>query len=292
MPRTIDFDHESTHLLVTVANSGSATQTMDTLTSSGGTLREGTHPTSTDIGMLHTQNADAEHQNALPGTGAMSLERTHTDTTDDRHARTHIPLPFDPTYLSDVTNADWALHVQPGTTSYPVWNDIPQIEWRDVDRNHTHFLEPFRGNGGDILDPVRINAPQVGQGYATGAHAYLLESMSPIHNHGSSIDYDWAVALKTYDYLRPEEATHSVDLQTQWSKESELTIAWSQRRQAAEEVEDPFLEDPIILQNRCPDATPWLLLSLEENSNSDNEGAPSSRHLRGFAALSQDNVDE
>jgi len=151
-----------------------------------------------------------------------------------------------------------------------------------VDRNHTHFLEPFRDSGSVILDPMWIEAPRVSQGRATGAHAYLLESISPIHDHGSSIDYDWAVALKTYDHLRSEEATHSVDFQTEWSKESELTIAWSQRRLVAKKVEDPLLEDPILLQDRCPNATQGLLLSPEEHGNSEGEGAPSSRHPSGF----------
>lgn len=198
-----------------------------------------------------------------------------------------------------------------GTILNSVWIDTPRVGLQHTTHPATHLLEPFR-NGGGILNPAWVDNPRVGQGQVVGAHAHLLEAFrldptrdpayagglrrwgdraaprdvrpkSPIYEYGQSDDYDWAVALSTYDHLHLEDTRFAMDFLDVWKYESEILgeLCEAGGREALAADERPDAE-PILLKEVHLDETAGLLLAMtcdatadERSGNTSSSGFPS-----------------
>ncbi|TFY58744.1 hypothetical protein EVJ58_g6222 [Rhodofomes roseus] len=190
--------------------------------------------------------------------------------------------------------AEPAFHV--GTILNSVWVNTPRVGLQHTMHTTTHPLEPFR-NGGDILNPAWVDNARVGQGQVAGTQAHLLEAFrldptrdpayagglrrwgdraaprdvppkSPIYEYGQSDEYDWAVAVSTYDHLQLEDTRFAMDFLDMWKYESEVFRELSEEwvREALIADDERSEEEPILLKEIHFGASTGLLLAMADDA--------------------------
>ncbi|KAH9839112.1 uncharacterized protein C8Q71DRAFT_496659 [Rhodofomes roseus] len=240
--------------------------------------------------------------------------------TTENNLSQRVPLSVDTHNFSDgafiarsSAPAEPSFHT--GTILNSVWVDTPRVGLQHTTHTTTGLLEPFR-NGGDILNPAWVNNPCVGQGQVAGAHAHLLEAFrldptrdpayagglcrwgdraaprgvppkSPIYEYGQSDEYDWAVAVSTYDHLHLEDTRFAMDFLDMWKYESEvfreLNEKWVREALVADERPE---EEPILLKEIHFDGSTGLLLAMAGDATADGRsGGTSSSEFPSLPVL-------
>ncbi|TFY55539.1 hypothetical protein EVJ58_g8185 [Rhodofomes roseus] len=190
-----------------------------------------------------------------------------------------------------------------GAILNPIWVNTPRVGFGHVERTDTKALEPFRVPRGAVLNPTWVDTSRVGLGQVSGGRADLepfrtkladqawpglskhirptmgtriIIPTSPKYDYGQSDDYDWAVALGTYDSLNIEEGKHARDFFSQWQKESELFGMWNDEwGRQARATEGVFEGEPELLKEQHLDEMPSLLFVSEERNEEGEGGSPS-----------------
>ncbi|KAH9839091.1 uncharacterized protein C8Q71DRAFT_855738 [Rhodofomes roseus] len=257
------------------------------------------HPPGIPFPLARIQTYASQHSRD----SSTSSWSTQTYTTKSNHSQAQAPLQQQG---RDTLATDVRVVPPPfpgGAILNPIWVNTPRVGLGHVERTDTKALEPFRVPRGAVLNPTWVDTSRVGLGQVSGGRADLepfrtkladqawpglskhirptmgtriVIPTSPKYDYGQSDDYDWAVALSTYDSLNIEEGKHARDFFSQWQKDSELFGMWKDEwGRQARATEGVFEGEPELLMEQHLDEMPSLLFLSEERSEEGAGGSPS-----------------